>query len=67
MAPYAPRLMAAGDSVYFDGRSSHGFSARGSEPARILSVCQIRRGGMPIAGDPLFQDSDGTDVFGGGQ
>lgn len=42
MDPYAPLNLSAGDSVYFDGRASHGFSAQGSEPARILSICQVR-------------------------
>lgn len=43
MDPYAPLELNIGDSVYFDGRASHGFSVKGPEPARILSICQVHR------------------------
>ncbi|WP_417308901.1 helix-turn-helix domain-containing protein [Devosia sp.] len=43
MDPYAPRVLETGDSVYFDGSTSHGFSAD-AQGARILSICQVRAG-----------------------
>lgn len=39
MSPYAPIVLATGDSVYFDGAMDHGFHAVGPGPGRILSVC----------------------------
>jgi len=39
MSPYTPVLLAAGDSVYFDGSMDHGFYAVGPASGRILSVC----------------------------
>lgn len=39
MDAYTPTVLNAGDSVYFDGSRSHGFSALGPRPAQILSIC----------------------------
>lgn len=39
MAPYAPIVLAEGDTVYFDAASEHGFYATGPGNARILSIC----------------------------
>ena len=55
MDPYAPLHLSAGDSVYFDGRASHGFSAAGPESARILSICEVRRGAAPRAARPISE------------
>lgn len=38
MSPYAPVVLSAGDSVYFDGASDHGFHSVTKKPSRILSV-----------------------------
>ncbi len=38
---YAPLLLKAGDSVYFDSRMGHGYVARGAEPCRALSMCTV--------------------------
>ncbi|WP_045684484.1 helix-turn-helix domain-containing protein [Martelella endophytica] len=39
MAPYAPVILAEGDTVYFDAASEHGFYSTGPGGARILSIC----------------------------
>lgn len=39
MNPYAPVVLAAGDSAYFDAAMDHGFYAVGPKPGRILSIC----------------------------
>lgn len=44
MEPYSPLRLSQGDSIYFDGSSSHGFSSTSEHPARILSVCLVGRG-----------------------
>lgn len=44
MTPYAPLILSAGDSVYFDGAQDHGFFAKGPGQGRILSICYT---GMP--------------------
>jgi len=36
---YAPLLLAAGDSVYFDSGMAHGYVRTSSEPCRVLAVC----------------------------
>jgi transcriptional regulator with XRE-family HTH domain len=38
---YAPLVLRAGDSVYFDSRMGHGYVARGTEPCRALSMCTV--------------------------
>lgn len=38
MGPYAPVVLSAGDSVYFDGSSDHGFHSNGEDSSRILSI-----------------------------
>jgi transcriptional regulator with XRE-family HTH domain len=38
---YAPLVLKAGDSVYFDSRMAHGYVAHGSEPCRALSMCTV--------------------------
>lgn len=44
MEPYAPVVLTAGDSVYFDSVSEHGFTSSGNGAARILSICLERSG-----------------------
>ncbi|WEK01203.1 MAG: XRE family transcriptional regulator [Candidatus Sphingomonas phytovorans] len=41
---YAPSILNAGDSLYFDGRMAHAYVAAGEEPCHILSICS-REGG----------------------
>jgi transcriptional regulator with XRE-family HTH domain len=36
---YAPVVLQAGDSMYFDGGMGHAYKRNSDEPARILSVC----------------------------
>ncbi|MES2057158.1 MAG: XRE family transcriptional regulator [Pseudomonadota bacterium] len=36
---YAPSILRAGDSLYFDGRMAHAYVASGDEPCHILSIC----------------------------
>lgn len=36
---YAPVLLEAGDSAYFDSRMRHCYVAPGGSPARIISIC----------------------------
>ena len=47
MAPYAPIVLAEGDTVYFDAASEHGFYATGPGNARILSICYSGSGEAP--------------------
>ncbi|WP_319518023.1 XRE family transcriptional regulator [uncultured Martelella sp.] len=47
MSPYAPVLLAEGDTVYFDAASEHGFYAVGPGNARILSICYSGSGDAP--------------------
>lgn len=47
MEPYAPTVLAAGETVYFDAASEHGFYASGPEGARILSICYSGSGDAP--------------------
>ena len=46
MRPYAPVVLSAGDSVYFDGSSDHGFHSNGPAPSRILSI--VLSGRVPV-------------------
>lgn len=43
MGPYAPAVLSAGDSVYFDGSADHGFHSNTDTPSRILSIVLLGR------------------------
>lgn len=47
MVPYAPVILAEGDTVYFDAASEHGFYSTGPGGARILSICYSGSGEAP--------------------
>lgn len=51
MEPYAPVVLNAGDSVYFDSASEHGFTSSGDDNARILSICLERSGNAARPGE----------------
>lgn len=53
MEPYAPVELGAGDSVYFDSASEHGFSSSGKKSARILSICLERAGNAVRPGEDM--------------
>lgn len=36
---YAPVVLAAGESIYFDSGMAHGYVALGNGPCRVLSIC----------------------------
>jgi transcriptional regulator with XRE-family HTH domain len=36
---YAPTILRAGDSIYFDSGTAHAYLAVGNEPARVLTIC----------------------------
>lgn len=36
---YAPVVLAAGESMYFDSGMAHGYVALGNGPCRVLSIC----------------------------
>ncbi|MBS0416455.1 MAG: helix-turn-helix transcriptional regulator [Proteobacteria bacterium] len=38
---YAPLVLGAGESIYFDSRMGHAYIARGTEPCRALSMCTV--------------------------
>ena len=38
---YAPLVLKARESVYFDSRMGHAYIARGTEPCRALSMCTV--------------------------
>ncbi len=38
---YAPLVLKAGESVYFDSRMGHAYVARGTQPCRALSMCTV--------------------------
>jgi transcriptional regulator with XRE-family HTH domain len=38
---YAPLVLKAGESIYFDSRMGHGYVARGTERCRALSMCTV--------------------------
>jgi transcriptional regulator with XRE-family HTH domain len=38
---YAPLVLKAGESIYFDSRMGHGYVARGTEICRALSMCTV--------------------------
>ncbi|MGH8138881.1 MAG: helix-turn-helix domain-containing protein [Terriglobia bacterium] len=40
---YAPLVLKAGESIYFDSRMGHGYVARGTQPCRALSMCTVPR------------------------
>jgi transcriptional regulator with XRE-family HTH domain len=40
---YAPLVLKAGESIYFDSRMGHGYVARGTETCRALSMCTVPR------------------------
>jgi uncharacterized cupin superfamily protein len=41
---YAPLILKAKESVYFDSRMGHAYIARGTEPCRALSMCTVPQG-----------------------
>lgn len=47
MAPYAPVVLAEGDTVYFDAASEHSFYSTGPGKAQILSICYSGSGEAP--------------------
>lgn len=53
MEPYAPVVLTAGDSVYFDSASEHGFTSSGDGVARILSICLERSGNSVQPGEDM--------------
>src|ERR1700733_10159493 len=38
---YAPLVLKAGESIYFDSRMGHGYVARGAQACRALSMCTV--------------------------
>ena len=38
---YAPLVLKAGESVYFDSRMGHAYIARGEQPCHALSMCTV--------------------------
>lgn len=38
---YAPLVLTAGESIYFDSRMGHGYVARGTQTCRALSMCTV--------------------------
>jgi transcriptional regulator with XRE-family HTH domain len=46
---YAPLVLQAGESIYFDSRMGHGYVARGTQPCRALSMCTVPQ-------DPVSKD-----------
>jgi transcriptional regulator with XRE-family HTH domain len=38
---YAPLILAAGESVYFDSRMGHAYISRSETPCRALSICTV--------------------------
>lgn len=44
---YAPLLLEAGDSIYFDGMMPHAYLAGGDGPARILVITTVDAGPQP--------------------
>lgn len=50
---YAPSLLKAGDSVYFDASMGHGYVAVGDGPCRILSVCSANDADLKSALHPV--------------
>jgi transcriptional regulator with XRE-family HTH domain len=38
---YAPLVLKAGESIYFDSRMGHGYVARGTQTCRALSMCTV--------------------------
>lgn len=40
---YAPLILRAGESTYFDSRMGHAYIAHGKTPCRALSVCTLAR------------------------
>lgn len=62
---YAPLVLKAGESVYFDSRMGHAYIARGTDPCRALSMCTVPRvvqGGelLPAGETPAGQGDAGT-------
>lgn len=53
---YAPSLMSAGDSVYFDGSMGHAYVAVGEGPCRILSICSATDADLKSALNPLMKE-----------
>ena len=45
---YAPLLLEAGDSIYFDGNMRHAYAADGKGPARFLVLTTDEAGAHPI-------------------
>lgn len=40
---YAPLVLKAGESAYFDSRMGHAYIARGGKPCHALSICTVPR------------------------
>lgn len=47
---YAPALLNAGDSIYFDSSMPHGYVAAARGPCRMLSVCSTAEWGAAAGG-----------------
>jgi uncharacterized cupin superfamily protein len=62
---YAPLVLKAGESIYFDSRMGHGYVARGTQTCRALSMCTVpqhsaaeeRAAGKATALEGLASDS----------
>jgi|SRR6185437_5863035 len=39
---YAPLVLKAGESIYFDSRMGHAYIARGEQPCHALSMCTVQ-------------------------
>jgi transcriptional regulator with XRE-family HTH domain len=46
---YAPTILKAGESIYFDSRMAHAYVAQGSGPCRVLSICSAPESSMQEA------------------
>jgi len=62
---YAPLVLKAGESIYFDSRMGHAYIARGEGPCRALSICTVPRVDEPRVGDAAVPAGDAP-LSGGG-
>jgi transcriptional regulator with XRE-family HTH domain len=49
---YAPVVLKAGESIYFDSAMGHAYLARGEGPCRIVSVCSAPRSAEEVEAPP---------------